>query len=236
MSSVTTSAGTAGRAGAAAVALAPAVILAAFLTHPFLARLPDADAVAAALSANTTRWAVAHVLTAVGSTLIALAFLAIRAHLREVSHDRLTAWGLPFVVVGSVLYAVLPGLEFAPLTAAETGGDVAAVQAAMQPWFIPIFATAAITFAIGIYTFARAISDSTILSPRTRQLVVTGLAVMAIARAVPLGVVQFHVQGLAGLVALWPLAATMWHTPSAVTASPRYPRSPAHGHMAGSGR
>lgn len=226
MSSVPTSAGSVDRAGAATVALAPVVMLVAFLAHPFLARLPDANAVAAALAANTTRWAVAHLLTAIGSALIALAFLAVRAHLRNTGQDGLTVWGLPFLVFGSVLYAVLPGLEFAPLTAAETGGDIAAVQAAMQPWFIPLFVTGAITFAIGIYTFARAIADSAILPTRTRQIIVIGLTILAVARAVPFGVVQFHVQGIAGIIALWPLATAMWRTQSA-TASSRHRPSPA---------
>ncbi|HEX2029086.1 MAG TPA: hypothetical protein VHF25_13915 [Nitriliruptorales bacterium] len=214
------------RAGTATVALAPVVILAAFLAHPFLVVLPDAEAVAAVLAENPTRWAVAHLLTAIGSALIALAFLAVRVHLRNAGQDRFSPWGVPFVVFGSVLYAVLPGLEFAPLTAAETGGDIAAVQAALQPWFIPIFVTGAITFAIGIYAFARAIADSAILGTRTTPVVVTGLAVLAGARAVPLGVVQFHVQAIAGVVALWPLAAVMWRAQSA-TASPRHRPSPA---------
>lgn len=160
MSSIPTHAHTQGRASAATVALAPVVILAAFLAHPFLAVLPDAGAVAAAVAENTTRWAVAHLLTAIGSALIALAFLAVRVHLRNAGEERFSPWGVPFVVFGSVLYAVLPGLEFAPLTAAETGGDIAAVQAALQPWFIPIFVTGAITFAIGIYAFARASSTA----------------------------------------------------------------------------
>ena len=44
-------------------------------------------------------------------------------------------------------------------------------------------------------------------------LVVGGLAVVAVARFVPLGSVQFYVQAAAGIVALWPLAYTMWTEP-----------------------
>jgi hypothetical protein len=38
---------------------------------------------------------------------------------------------------------------------------------------------------------------------------------MAISRLVPVGVVQFYVQGAAGIVALWPLAYGMWKRPEA---------------------
>jgi hypothetical protein len=36
------------------------------------------------------------------------------------------------------------------------------------------------------------------------------LGVMALSRLVPLSAVQFYVQGVAGLVALLPLAGSMW--------------------------
>lgn len=218
---------TQGRAGPAIVALAPAVMLAAFVAHPYLVGLPDPQAVAEAVEADTTRWAIAHLLTGVGSALIALAFLAVRAHLRDAGEDRFSRWGLPFVVLGSALYGFLPGLEFAPLAAAETGGDVIAVQAALEPWFVPVFVTSAITFAIGVLAFTRGIARSRILSGRTTRTVVAALAVMAAARAVPLGMVQFYVQALAGLVALWPLAHAMWRRPQTVTPSPRRQPSPA---------
>jgi hypothetical protein len=38
---------------------------------------------------------------------------------------------------------------------------------------------------------------------------------MAVARLVPVGAVQFYVQGAAGIVALWPLAYEMWKRPEA---------------------
>lgn len=219
-------ASTQARSGPLVVALAPAVLLLALVAHPFLVVLPDAEAVAGLVVADTTRWGIVHLLTNVGSALLALAFLAVRAHLRDAGEERFSRWGLPFVVFGSVLYGLLPGLEFAPMTAAETGGDVVAVQAALEPWFVPVFVTAAITFAIGAFAFARGVADSRVLGPGTTRTVVTALAVMAVARAVPLGVVQFYVQGLAGLVALWPLALAMGRGPQPA-ASARRQASPA---------
>lgn len=202
------------RARAAAVAIAPAVTLAGFLLHPYFTTLPDAGRVADAVVADTARWGVAHLTVAVGSGLMLLAFLAIRGYLREVGEERFSAWGLPFIVLGSVLYAVLAGLEFAPLAAAETGGDVEAVQTALDPWFIPILVTGVALFAVGAFAFARGIAASGVLSRRLTYVVVTGLAVMALARVVPVGAVQFYVQGAAGLVALWPLAYDMWRHPT----------------------
>lgn len=201
------------RARATAVAVAPAVMLAGFLLHPYLTTLPDAAQVADAVVADTTRWGAAHLTVAVGSGLMLLAFLAIRTHLREAGDERFSAWGLPFIVLGSVLYAVLPGLEFAPLAAAETGGDVEAVQTALDPWFIPILVTGVALFVIGTFGFARGILASEVLSRRLAAVVVTGLLVTALARLVPVGAVQFYVQGAAGLVALWPLAYDMWRHP-----------------------
>lgn len=74
----------------------------------------------------------AHLTVGVGSGLLLLAFLAIRRYLLVAGEDRFSAWGLPFITLGSVLFALLPGMEFVPLAAAETGGDVQAAQAAVQ--------------------------------------------------------------------------------------------------------
>lgn len=201
------------RYGAVGVALAPSVMLFVFIAHPFIARIPDAAAVADAVEADTTWWGIVHLLTAVGSALVALAFLAIRAFLRDAGEERFSAWALPFVIAGSALYGLLPGLEFAPMAAARTGGDAAAAQAALQPWFIAILATSVLLFAIGVLGFAQGIAASRILGRPLTRLVVTGLVVLAAARFVPLGAVQFYVQGLAGIIALWPLAFQMWRQP-----------------------
>jgi hypothetical protein len=196
------------------VALAPLVLLIALVTHPYIAKVPDAAAVAHAVAADTTWWGIVHLLTAVASSLVALAFLAIRAHLRDAGEERFSPWALPFVIVGSALYGLLPGLEFAPMTAVHTGGDAAAVQAVLEPWFISVLATSVLLFAVGVLGFAQGIAAGQILSRPLTRLVVTGLVVWAAARFVPLGAVQLYVQGVAGIVALWPLAFRMWPRPS----------------------
>jgi hypothetical protein len=66
------------------VVVAPVVLLAAFVTHPYLSgRLPNDAEVAAAVAAGPTRWGAVHLATAVASGLIILAFLAVRSYLRE---------------------------------------------------------------------------------------------------------------------------------------------------------
>src|SRR5215207_4848379 len=160
------------RFGAAIVALAPAVILVGLFAHPYIETLPDAAAVAEAATADTTYWGLVHLTAAVASGLLVLAFLAIRSYLREAGEERWSILALPFIVVGGTLFAVLPGMELAPLAASEAGADVQATQAALAPWFIPILVTGAITFAVGVFAFAKGIADSQVLSRRLAWLVV----------------------------------------------------------------
>ena len=198
------------RWGAALVAVAPLVATAGLVMHPFLPFVADEEAIADAVVAQPTRWAVAHLVFAVGATLLAAAFVTIRSFLRDAGEERWSGGALPFAVLGSAIFAILPGLEFAPYAAAETGGDVAATQEALFPYFIPLLVSGAVFFAVGAIGFARAILASGVMSRGTALVVATSLVVLAIARFVPLGVVQFYVHGAAALVALWPIAATMW--------------------------
>jgi hypothetical protein len=208
------SATTRARFGAAIVALAPAVLLAAFVYHPYIADLTDKVAVAAALASHTAHWGPSHLAVGVGSGLVVLAFLAVRSYLREAGEERWSILALPFIVMGSTLFAFLPAMEIAMLGAAEAGADVAAVLVAMDSWFFPILMTGAIIFALGVFGFAMGIVRSGILSPRLTWLVVGALIVMAAARFVPLGA-ALYVGGAAGIVALWPLAYEMWKHPEA---------------------
>lgn len=43
-------------------------------------------------------------------------------------------------------------------TTADAGGDPPAVQRALDPWFLPVLATASLTFGLGILGFVRATS------------------------------------------------------------------------------
>jgi tetratricopeptide (TPR) repeat protein len=211
------------RARVAIAVLAPAVALAGHAYHPWIGNPGDAgflERLAAAVAADPTRWAVAHLGVAVGSGLLVLAFLAIRGYLREAGEERWSALGLPFIVMGSVLYALLPAIEFAPIGALGAGADVAAVQAALMPWFVPILMTGAAVFALGVLGFAIGIVRGGTLSPGLTWSVVGALAVLAITRFFPVGAAQLYVGPAAGLVALWALAYAMGKQPRAAGAAP----------------
>jgi hypothetical protein len=198
----------------AVVVIAPALLFAGFVSHPYIAKGFDAEAIAEAVVENTTRWGLAHLAVGVGYALMVLAFLSIRSYLREAGEERWSKLALPFAAVGSALFAILPGMEFAPLAAAETGGDVEAAQEELVPWFIPILVTAAITFTLGVLGFVMAIVRSRLLSRQLQRLVVGALVVMAAARFVPFGAAQIVI-GVAAIVAFWPLAYEMWKRPTA---------------------
>ncbi len=198
----------------AIVVIAPAVLLIGFAYHPYVARPTDEVALAAAAAADTTRWGLAHLAIAVGYALLGIAFIAIRSYLREAGEDRWSALALPLIVLGCATFPVLTGMEFALLAAAKTDGDVAGAQTELTPWFVPVLLIAAISFALGAIGFAKGIATSRVLGKQMTWLVIGALLVMVVARFVPLGAGQVVV-GVAGVVALWPLAYTMWKQPLA---------------------
>lgn len=219
---------TASRLRAVIVAVTPVFLLAAFVSHPYVpGRLPNNAAVADAVVPDTMRWGLSHLAAGVAFGVTVLAFIAIRSHLRAASDEGWSPLGLPFIVVGSALYILLPGMEFTPLAAVEAGADAEAVQAALQPWFLPILVVGAITFVLGSLCFAAGIARSGVLNRGLAWLVIAALVVMAASRLVPLVVVQLYVQGLAALVALWPLAYQMWKQSHRRPAGQPRP-SPAH--------
>lgn len=195
---------------AAVVAAAPAIMVAALALHPYLpGRQPNIAAVAAAVSSGPNRWGIVHLATGVGSALLAVAFLLVTTHLSGAGEDRWSRAGLPLVVLGSALYAMLPAMELAPLAAVESGADPAAVQEALLAWFVPVLLASGVTFGAGAACFAVAVNRSGVLSRGLTRLVTVSLLVMAVTRFVPLSAVQFYVQGLACYAALLPLAYAM---------------------------
>ena len=206
---------------AAVAVIAPAVLLAGFLYHPYVASPTDESALAAAIASNTTRWGLSHLAIGIGYGLTVLAFVAIRSYLREAGEERWSALALPFIVVGCSLFTILTGMEFAPLAAAETGGNVEAAQSELTPWFVPILVTGAVSFMLGALGYAVAILRSGLLNAQLTRLVFGSLVVMAAARFVPLGAAQYVI-GVASVVALWPLASGMWkHQDAQLGGQPR---------------
>ena len=202
----------------AVVAVAPAVLVIGFASHPYVLRPTDEAALAAAAASDTTRWGLSHLAIGVGYGLAVLAFIAVRSYLREAGEERWSVVALPFIALGCAMFPILTGMEFALLAAAETGGDGAEAQAALTPWFVPVLLTGGISFALGAFGFAMGIARSKVLSAQLTRLVTGAFVVMVVARFVPLGAAQ-PVIGVAGIVALWPLAYTMWKQPVAQPAA-----------------
>ena len=100
-------------------------------------------------------------------------------------------------------------MEFAPLAAAESGGDVEGAQGALGPWFVPVLLAGAIPFLLGAIGFATAIVRSRVLGPTLAWPAAIALIVMAVLRVVPMGG-MFYIAAAAGIVAFWPLAFQMW--------------------------
>ena len=199
------------------LAVAPATLLVALFAHPFIdGRLPNRTAIAEEVVTGTTRWGVVHLAAGLASALIAVAFLSVRYYLHEAGEDRLSGLGMPLVIVGSTLYAVTPGMEFAAFAAADTGAttaEVAEVQGAVGPWFMVVLIGSGLAFGLGAISFVGAITASKIASARITLVVSVALIVMALSRIVPLSVAQFYIHGLAAVVAMWPLAYVMRTNP-----------------------
>jgi hypothetical protein len=216
------------RSRAAIVGLAPAVVLAAHAYHPWIGSPGDADfmaRLAAAVAADPVRWGISHFGVALGSGLLILAFLAVRSYLREAGTERWSALGLPFVVMGSLMYALLPAMEFTPLAALRADADIMALQGAQMAWFIPILMSAAFLFFLGVVGFAVGIARTGVLSPLGTRLVVAALVVMAITRFFPVGIAQLYVGPVAGVLALWPLAYLMAKGPRPIVPGKGAPAS-----------
>jgi hypothetical protein len=197
-------------AAAAIVAAGPVLLLGALLWHPPLpGRLPDNDAVAEAAAADITRWGLSHLAAAIASAAVAVAFIVIRSYLRERGDGWFSAVGVALVVVGSTLFAVLPGMEFSVLAAQETGTDIAAAQDAIQPWFITVLIAGSLVFAAGTTLFAVAVVRSAPMGRTAVVAIAVALVVFGVSRVVPIGVVQFYVQPAAALLALLPLAVAI---------------------------
>ncbi len=205
------------RSRAAIVVVAPVVLHAGVVAHPYIGLgPPDEAAIARAAASSPFRWGISHLIVGVAAALLLLAFLAIRSYLRDAGDDRWSALALPFVIFGGTLYAILPGMEFAALAAAETGGDVLAALAAVDPWFVPVILTGGVASAIGIMGFAKGVSTVGVGALGVPRFVVVALGAMAVARIVPLMGVQLYVQAVAAVFAMWPLAYTMWRYPKAI--------------------
>jgi hypothetical protein len=183
----------------------PLTLLGGIVYHPHVPNLTDKASVAHALQEDTGRWLVSHLVVGVAAVLLVLAFLALRAVLREAGERRWSAVGIPFAVVGSVLFAFLPAMEVVVLAAAQSGAEAEAVLVAMDPVFRPVLLSGALFFGIAAVCFAVALLRTRVAGRTTTGVVVAALLVAAGSRFLPLGT-PLVVGAVAVCVALLPLA------------------------------
>jgi len=206
---------TTGRLQAAIVAIAPFFLLAALGYHPYIANLTDPSAVAGAMSADTTRWAVAHIAVGAGFGLLLIALLSARGYLRDAGEERWSSRAVPFLVMGTVFFTFLPAMEVALVAAFRVGADPVALQEELQPFFVPIMVAGALTFGIGLVCLAIGVVRSRVFDRQLTRIIAGALVVAAVSRFVPQGG-ALYVGAVAGVVALVPIAIQMWSgSPSA---------------------
>lgn len=200
---------TLGRPQAAIVAIAPLFLLAALAYHPFIANLTDKASVAATATADTNRWALAHIAVGLGAGLLLAALLTMCSFLREAGEHRRSSAAVPFLAVGTTLFAFLPAMETAMGAASLAGADALAVQSEIDVWFVPILIASSLAFAIGLMYLAVGVVESRVFDRKVTALVAGALVIGAMSRFVPLGA-ALYLGGVAGVVALLPVAARIW--------------------------
>lgn len=203
------------RKGALVAGAGPLILLLGLLWHPFIRDLRDKADVVRHLEADTTTWFGAHLVVALGSAVLLLSFLAVRAHVATtVGREPWTSRAIPFLTMGSILFVMLPAMEIGLLAVHAVGGDLVATHVALNAWWVPILMAGSAAFAAGSILFAVGIRRARVLPSGLSWLVAAALVVSALSRFVPM-TFALLVGIVALVVALMPLAVTMWNAGAA---------------------
>ena len=189
-------------AGAAVLFIAPAVLLAGILAHPFVRDYTDTSVVAEAVSVAPGQWAVSHLTLAIGLGLVSLAVLAIRHEFRSAGEQRWSAIGVPLLIVGATLLGAIVGTEITLSAVIDTGGDVLAVREATEMLTLPLFLAGVLLFGLGWLSFAMAFYHARILPSALNRWAIVALVAIPIAFFVP-QTSGTYAYGLAILMVSW---------------------------------
>jgi len=205
------------RIRAGIVALAPVVLAAGFLLHPYVADFTDSAEAAAAVVSGPDRWAWAHVLIALGVVLTILAVFAIRLHLRNAGEDTWSFLTTGLITVGGGMLVALTGLEgLGGSVVAKAGGPVEAFYEAADEDWTWLFFVAIIVFSLGLLALAAAVRSSGVLSAASTWVVVAALIVGVIANFIPSSWATYVISAVA-IVGFWILAASIWSSTETAT-------------------
>jgi hypothetical protein len=194
---------------AVTVAVAPVVLLAGFLSHPYVADPMDPSEIAAAAAADPGRWGLAHIVLAVGLAFSLLMFFAVRTHLRGIGENRWSFVSVPLAAVGLTMFAFIVGVDgLGGRAAAEIGAEAAYFEEAYD-LTLPVQLAAGIFTALALLALALAVASSGLLAGAMRVIVVVAFLVVAASLFVPMGWAAY-VGSPAFVVGAWPVAYAMW--------------------------
>jgi len=189
-------------AAAAVLFLAPAVFLAGVLAHPFVSDYTHTSVVADAISAAPGRWAVSHLILAIGLGLVPMAVLVIRHEFRSAGEQRWSAAGVPLLIVGGTLLGAYVGTEITLAAVVNSGGNVLAVRVADATLTAPLFLGGVLLFELGWLSFAMAFYRARILPSALNRWAMVALIAIPVAFFIP-QTSGTYAYGLAILLVSW---------------------------------
>lgn len=173
------------RASAAVLFVAPAVLLAGVLAHPFVRDYTDRSVVAGAISGAPGRWAASHLIIPVGIGLVLVAVAVMAGQFRHAGEQRWSVSGRSLLIVGGTLLAASAGSEITLAAVVNSGGDVLAVLEAGATSATLLFLAGVLLFVLGWLSFAMAFYRVPILPRSQNRLAIVVLVAIPIATFIP---------------------------------------------------
>jgi hypothetical protein len=190
------------RARAGVLFVAPAILLAGILLHPFVSTYLDVGVVAAAVMAAPERWAASHVIIPVGMGLLLLAVVVIRGEFRRAGEQRWSVIALPPLFVGGAILGAVAAAEITLTAVVSTGSDLHAVMESNAAWTMPYILIGGLAFAIGWLSTAVAFHRAPILPRVQNWVAIVASLVIAVGLFIPL-TVGTYLLGFGALIVSW---------------------------------
>lgn len=146
---------------------------------------PTSSVVANAVPSAPNRWALAHLLLALGIGPVLLAAMSIRQRLREAGEERWSERGTALVVLGGVLFAAVVGSEVTLASVRTSGGDVLAVLEELESLSFPLVGAGALLFASGWLSFAVAFHKARPLARIPNRVAIVAMVAILVGLLLP---------------------------------------------------
>lgn len=173
------------RARAAVLFIAPVVLLAGVLAHPFVSNYLEIGVVAAAVSGAPDRWAAAHLILPIGMALLLLAVVVIRGEFRRAGEQRWSVMAVPLLFLGGAMWGAIAALEITYAAVANSGGEVLAVMETNEAWAVPYVLLAAPIFLLGWISLAFAFYRVPILPDTLNWVAIAAIVLIVLASFIP---------------------------------------------------